>query len=82
MSEQAKTQREKDTELLLSAGWKRIGSGGHKYGRIEYWDHPDHNDGTRGAIVRGEALRIQKDIDRQWANRNRGDVGSVKTRFA
>lgn len=71
---------DKDTDMLLAAGWRKIGTGGHKYGKLEYWDHPDHNDGTRGYIPRGEAIRIQRQIDREWASRKRDS--DYKTRFA
>jgi hypothetical protein len=74
-------QYDKDTECLVSAGWKQIGTHGSKYGKIQYWDHPDHNDGTRGALTRGDALRIQKDLDKQWRTRNKG-MDSRKIRFA
>ncbi len=58
-------------EILISAGWKQVGSQPSKYGPIRYWDHPDHQKEDGRWHTTGEAKTIQSELDRQWKTRSR-----------
>lgn len=51
-----------------------IGTQPGKYQRTECWDHPDYNNGRRGWLTRGAAIRIQKKRDKEWLTRSQNEI--------
>lgn len=48
------------SEFLANHGWRKIG----QTGGIKYWDHPNHQPDERGAFTTTDAVRHQKDYEK------------------